>query len=468
MVTNSQNSSAVPILYGPSGQPINRLTEHENLETLFGSYDDYQAYSFILPPFNPDLWISSKGFHTLDEMMSYTAIRAPLNTLRDAIVYKGVHVQPAVNDEVGNGKDFKFAAEIRDGFEWCLNDIRDEADNYQDPRQAIHEIAYAIHTGFHVAEINWRYIDEGPYKGKLGFSSLAHKNCKQIGFDVDKSTMGVRNITSYTPLTGYRFNLPVEKVIRYTYGPRAGLPYGNGIGRSAYKHGWTIDFLYKFWNIALEMFGTPFILGKAAPNAMALARKTLQQIRQGAPPVLPQGVEADLIEIAGNGVLGFKAAIEHHTQSAAYVYLGSTLTGGTSQGGTNTNALGQVHQTQQDYGFGGRRTDIEVVLTQQLARRWVRYNYGRQFEYLTPRVSLGDWDATDTAKMAAAVKSMVEVKVLHPAEPQIREKLGFGPAKPEDRTRLETEWNASPGPIVVNSDDPPEPDDTKDGGEGTE
>lgn len=444
-------SSSAPVLLGPNGAPIARVTEANLTETEMGSFDSYQASSFVFPPFNPDIWIASKGYTTLDDMLAMGAVRAPLDTLRDAIVYKGVSVQPAVNE---GHDDYKEAQKIATEFEWCLNNMRDEADNVQDPRQAMQETAYAIHTGFSVAEINWRYLEDGPCKGKYGFSGLAHKNCRMIGFDVDKRTMAPRNITSYTPLDGYRFNIPVEKVIRYTYRPREGLPYGWGVGRSGYKHSWSIDFLYKFWNIALEIFGSPFILGKAAPNAIAKARQVIAEIRQGAPAILPQGVEAQIVETAGNGILGFKSAVEHHTQALAYVYLGSTLTSGEGQR-SGSLALGQVHSAQQDYGFGGRRKDLEGVWRGQLAVRWVRYNYGRDKEHLTPVITLGNWDEGDTAKLASATKVLLERKVLHPAEPQIREKLGFKPARPEDMERLEAAWNAPEGPIVVNSDNPP-------------
>jgi len=291
-----------------------------------------------------------------------------------------------------------------------------------------------------VSEILWKVFDKHAppaFRGKLGFKSFSAKPCKQIGFDLDPRTFQVRNITSYTPLEGYDFTVPVEKCLRYTYNSRDSLPFGNGVGRAIYKHTWSIDFIYKFWNIALEIFGSPFILGKAAPSALSLARKVLAAIRQGAPAVLPEGVDAELMQVAEGGLSAFLEAVQHHGEQCAYVYLNSTLTTSVGDNGGN-RALGQVHQDTTSYGLGGIRADIERVLTYQLARRFVRYNFGPQYVHLTPRLSLGEWDAVDTQQLSSAFSSLIRSNVLHEGEPVIRERLNLPPASPDHQSELET------------------------------
>lgn len=432
-----QDTNTARVILGPDGQPA-RLRESQRTEALLGDYDGYLAASYRLPPFNPDVFIASRGYQVLDDQMTMVAARAPLNIVRSAALYKGWSWEPAIKDQTD--PLYSLSAEIAEVLTWACQNIVDELDNVQDFREVLWELLYAVHTGFRVTEIIWRVLDkEDPkeYRGKLGFKAFSAKPCKQIGFDLEPRTFQVRNITSYTPLEGYNFSVPVEKVLRYTYNSRDSLPFGNGVGRANYKHAWSIDFLYKFWNIAQEVFGSPFILGKAAPNAIGLARKVLAEIRQGAPAVLPSGVDAELVQVAAGGLASFLQAVQHHKEECAYGYLNSTLTTTVGDNGGN-KALGQVHQDTSSYGLGGVRTDLENVMTFQLARRFVRYNYGPEYLRLTPRLSLGQWDAVDMSTLSTAYSSLISNNVMHEAEPSIRERLNIPPAPPEQATELQT------------------------------
>jgi len=435
------DTNTARVILGPDGQPAH-LSSRERTEDLLGAYDGYLAQSFKIPPFNPDIFIASKGYDVLDHQTTLIAASSPLDISRSAILFKGWKWVPAITDQ--HDPRYAQAALFADDLTYACENIVDPEDNVQDFREVIWEIGYAIHTGFRVTHTKWRYMGENDppaRRGKLGFEFFAAKPCKQIGFDLDPRTLQVRNITSYTPQEGYDFFIPVEACLRYTYNSRDSLPFGNGLGRKIYKHTWSIEFLYKFWNIALEVFGSPFILGKAAPNAIALARQVIAQIRQGAPAVLPTGVEAQLIQVATGGLSAFYQAIQDHREECARAYLGATLTTGTT-GGTNTNALGNVHQDTQDYGLGRVRADIEGVFSRQLARRFVRYNYGRQYAELAPRLSLGDWDAVDMANVAKSYKDLIDRNVVHEGEPVLRERLKLPAAPPDLAAELETRRRA--------------------------
>lgn len=441
---NAQSSVTPVVIYGPDGRPA-RLSEAQRTESLLGSYDSYLAASFSIPPFNPDHLLASRGYRILEEQLNLAPARSALNIVRTSVLAKNWEVQPAVSDQ--SDARFQAAADLANALRYALEHIEDEAGNAQDFRHVIYELLGAVHYGFNVSEINWRYLEKGPFAGKLGFESFAAKPCKQIGFGLNLKTMGVNSITSYTPLTGYDFNLPVEKVLRYTFQPESGLPYGRPIGRVIYKHTWSLDFLMRFWNIALEMFGTPFILGKAPPGAIGLARQALAQIRQGAPAVLPTGVDAQLIQVAAGGLSGFNDALQYHGEQCALAYLGNTLTTGTT-GGTNTNALGEVHQDTQDYGLGYVRADLEGVLNLQLVARWVRYNYGEEFLDIAPRLSLGQWDAVDSANLTKAFTGLIKSKVLYEGEPVVRDRLKLPPASP-DHQKILDERRSQPDPATA-------------------
>lgn len=132
-------------------------------------------------------------------------------------------------------------------------------------------------------------------------------------------------------------------------------------------------------------------------------------------------------------------------------------------------ALGNVHQDTQGYSVGGRRTDVENVVNAQLIRRWVIYNYGEDALPLAPRLALGESDESEVQQLAKSFTDLVNAKVLHPGEPQIRERMGLAPLEPELREAMEKSWNAGDAPpstIPGNAGDPPAgQDDAEDGEE---
>lgn len=448
------NQTPYSVLVDQYGQP---LQSSQRGESLLGHYDGYAAVAMAMPSYNPDVFINSRGWKTLEDMLSMGAVRTPLNIVRDAVLCKGWKITPAVVDK--SSADYEKAKELADALTHALDNIEDSYGNSTDFRGVLWELLYAIHAGFRITEIEWRTLETGPFAGQWGFSSFGAKPARQIGFDMDAETMMPRGITAYTPSLGYRYS-PIEKVLRYTYAPHNGLPHGQGVGRAAYKHSWSLDFLYRFWNICLEVFGSPFIMAKAPKQAIAFARQILKEIRQGAPGVVPDDVDAQLVEMTGQGAAAFLKAADHHIQEIGKLYTYAALTSGEGER-TGSRALGSVHQDTQSYGLGGRREDVESVIKFQLVRRWVRYNYGEALLYLAPTISLGETEETDVERLSKSFERLVNAKVLGPFESQIRESMGLAPLDPEDRERMEKIWaDPDPAPSTVPgiSEDDPDPE----------
>lgn len=407
-------------ILGPNGKPIRALTQ-----PAMGHYDSFEAAALRLPQYNPDLLLSRQGIQILDEQLKHVAVRTPLSIVRNAVLYKGVKVE-AHNPDTSQPPPPE-SQELADALTYALNEICDEYGNAQDPRSVVWELLYAIHVGFHVTDILWRMFEDGPYKNQLGFAQFASKPAKQIGFDLDERTFAVKKITSYVPKSGYDFEIPAEKFLRYTHEPQDGLPHGKGVGVSVYKHTWSLDFILKFWNIGLELYGIPFLMGFAPEGATKAVWKVLKEIRQGAPPVFPQGSEVTPVEVT---IQNFDVAAEWHSKQCSLAYVLSTLTSDEGQHGA-TSAGSDVHADTREYGLAAKRMDIEFVLNTQLVRRWVLVNYGAEALAYAPRITLGDWDEADAEKWASAVQKLVQSDVLHPDEPHIRERLNAPPLPPE-------------------------------------
>lgn len=417
-----------------SGGKVVRLREGQRDEPLFGHYDAYQAAAFRFPPYNPDALLTAKGYEELDRQMAHAAVYAPLTILRDAILYKGLSVVPWTPDI--SQPPPQEAQALADHLTYDLNEIEDAYGNVTDPCEIVRELAYAIHTGFRVAELLWQLREEGPYRGKLGLACVSAKPSQQIGFDVDERTLAVRSFVSYSPAQGYEPGLPIEKALYVRHHPRHNLPYGWAVGRTVYKHTWSLDFIQKFWNLAIEIHGGPNVKATAPQNLRGKVRDAIKELRQCGVLVLPEGTEAELMESSGSRFELFEKAADWHTRQCAYAYLLNTLTAGTDAK-SGARSLGEVHQDTQEYGLAALRRMIEGVLNRQLVRRWVRYNYGPDALGFAPQISLGDWDEADAEKWAKAVESLIRSEVLHPDEPYIRERLKAPPMPPELRADME-------------------------------
>src|SRR5262249_23062055 len=149
-------------------------------------------------------------------------------------------------------------------------------------------------TGNRLAEIQWRYQEEGRLAGKHGFQGFWVKPNRQIGFDVDPRTLAIKNVTSYTPQGGYDFDIPVEKCLWYAHNLTNNNRKGVGAWRACYNHWFRLDANLKFWALALERWGAPVLImiyPASAPSEMQAAQQAANSIRQGSPPVIPDNVK---------------------------------------------------------------------------------------------------------------------------------------------------------------------------------
>lgn len=135
-------------------------------------------------------------------------------------------------------------------------------------------------------------------------------------------------------------DLPIERLVIYTWDKRKGNPDGLGLLRTMYKPWFCKDFLYKVLNVGLERFWQGIPKGTLPPNFTDADKDEflalLKRIRAGedAGFVLPPGYDVSLLEgfsHAGQDII--MSAIEHYdvqiarTALAQWVNLGMTQTG---------------------------------------------------------------------------------------------------------------------------------------------
>ena len=292
--------------------PSSNARRGADIETpLMGSYDGIFVTSYRYAPYNPDKLTSQKGFDLADDMLTYAACRANFNLKRYSILFGGWTIQAAVRDPLDSR--MAEAQMYADFVRWCLENIAAPTGLHQDFRSVLFEISRAAWDGFKVSEIGYKYLEDGPYAGRIGYQGFYHKPAKQIDFALDPRTMAVQAITSYTPGEGYDFDIDVSRCVLYTHNPQAGLPHGMGDWRACYKNWFAADNLSKFLAIALERWGGPVLIAKyPAGNKQALsdAQAALSAIRQGAPAVIPDNVNYDVVTAMSIVFDGFLNAIQ--------------------------------------------------------------------------------------------------------------------------------------------------------------
>lgn len=355
---------------------------------------------------NPDELVTSRGYEIYDRMQSDSQVNACLNIKKLSILSRGWQVRPASDDP----EDVQIAGFVR----FCLSDMRGSVIDM------LYNVLDAVAKGFSVSETNYKLIEDGPYKGMIGLDSIKSKNPSGVSFESDEFLNLISLRHSATPDS----RLPTEKFLVYTYQPRYESPYGTSDLKAAYRHWWSKDVILRFYNIYLEKFGSPTVLGaytRGTPKSQQDdLLKVLDRIQQETAIVLPEDIKVELLEAQRGGESGYLQAVEYHDRQIAKSILGQTLT--TDEGMRfGSFALAKVHLDVLRLTLEKVKRDIEeTVMREQLIRRLVDFNFRTD---CYPEFSLGTLRERDLDLLAGVVTKLVTGGVVAPDEAWIREYL---------------------------------------------
>ena len=363
-----------------------------------------------LAPYNPDELVTRKGYAIYDQMQTDAQVAACLNVKKFAVLSRGWDVH-ALSD---SPRDIEAADLIR----FCLLDMRGSV------LDALQKAMDAIAKGFSVCEINYKVIDRGPHRGKIGLDSVKSKDPSTLGFELDEY-LNVAGVTRLLP-GGSPGPLAPEKFVVYTYMPRYENPYGSSDLRAAYKHWWSKDAILRFYNTYLEKYGSPTAKGTYRKGTTKQQQDdlllVLDKIQQETAIVVPEDVTVDLLEAQRGGEASYLSALEYHDKQIAKAILGQTLA--VDEGvRVGSYAQARVHMEVMQFQLAKLRRDLEeTVVGEQIIRRLIDYNFphGRR-----PRFSLGALEEKDQAVLGDLVSKLIEGNVVAPDEAWIREYLGL-------------------------------------------
>lgn len=370
------------------------------------SVDRYAASLAGIGSYTPDDLVSSKGFEIYDKMQTDSQIRACLNIKKLSILSRGWQIHPASDDP----KDVEVAEFVK----WCLMDMRGAVID------VLFNILDAVAKGFSISEINFKYIENGAYAGMVGLDSIKSKNPSGVSFEMDEFL----NIQGVKYGFGQEKSLPQSKFLIYTYLPRYESPYGTSDLRAAYRHWWSKDVILRFYNVFLEKYGSPTVLGSYVRGTPKTQQddllRVLDKIQQETAIVLPDDIKVELLEAQRGGDSGYLQAIEFHDRQIAKSILGQTLT--TDEGMRyGSFSLAKVHLDILRMTLEKIKRDVEEsVMQEQLIRRLVDLNFTVD-RY--PSFSLGTMRESDLSLLADVITKLVSGRVVSPDEPWIREYL---------------------------------------------
>lgn len=313
--------------------------------------------------FNP----SDIGIDVYKKMMQDAEIRAAFNLIKFSTLsrdWKIIYPEDAKNSE----KTVKY-----------LRYVFDHMDGRLDGGLA--NLLLAIPYGFSVCEIVYKMIDEGEFKGKIGVKKLKGLDSETIRFKCDKYG-NLKNVLQHSSEFGSDpIPLPLDRLIIYTNEKEFGNYYGTSRLRSIYKNWFIKDAITKFWNIALERFGMPMLIGKVPSSKDLGAMKDILSNAQAKSSIAAtEGWEISTLETGIGRSSGgdYKSCLDYHNEQ---IVKGLLVPGSMSEAGGGSFAKAKVAFSLFQLMLKSLEVDLCGIVEQYLIKPLIIYNYGELDEY---------------------------------------------------------------------------------------
>ncbi len=314
--------------------------------------------------YNPD----DIGIDTYKNMMKDAEIRAGYNLIKFATLSRDWKV---IYPEEG-----KKSEEITKYLCYAFEHMEGRLDG------GLSNLLLALPYGFAVSEIVLKIFKDGPFSGKVGIKKLKGLDSGTIVFKTDKYGNLKSVLQDSGELGAEPVKLPIERLIIYTNEKEFGNYYGISRLRAIYKNWFIKDVITKFWNISLERFGMPMLIGKV-PSSKDLTemRNVLSNAQSRSSLAVVDGWEVSALETGiGRSAGGdYKSCLEYHNSQI----LKGLLVPGTLIGGETGGSFARAKVSFQVFQLMLKSLEVDIcgIVEKYLIEPLIKYNYGELEKY---------------------------------------------------------------------------------------
>lgn len=270
-------------------------------------------------------------------------------------------------------------------------------------------------------------------KDRIALKKLAYR--KQTSIERWETDTGEPGVTQV--VTGERYSIPEVRLVRFTNRQEGENYEGRSILRTAYKHWYIKDKLYRIDAVGHERQGLgviEIITPKGATDAdKKKVRKLVRQLRASDESYIehPEGWVVQFMDMNATSMKDAEPSINHHDRQITKNVLAQFLEIGAS-GSSGTRSTSEDHSQLFELAQQIVANKIVYVLQNKVVRALVDLNYNN-VEYPTLRVGkIGD---DNVPVVSDAVSKFVVAGALHPApedENTVRRMIGWPERTDED------------------------------------
>lgn len=294
----------------------------------------------------------------------------------------------------------------------------------------------AIQYGFSVTERVFVVHDEGKWAGKICLRRLKGLDPESIEFRCDKFG-NLTGVYQSTNDANNKIELNMDNLIIYSNEPEFGNYYGTSRLRAVYKNWFIKDILTKFWNIALERFGVPILVGTVpTPADFHKMQTILDNLKFKSSITKNPGWEVEALETGIGRSSGgdFIGAISYHNEQILKGLLIPTVLLSNPKAGSF--ALAKTQFDLFTIMLRQLERDIEKIIEDQIIKPLVRLNFD-QSAVDFPQFKFKPMTKEDLLELSKAFALIVKNGMALPEEAVFRDMIGFPPLTDEQRKELE-------------------------------
>jgi len=344
-------------------------------------------------------------------------IRSAINLIRLAVLSRPWHITPSDTDEA------KFIYHVFNHMDGRLSG-------------ALHGIFTALPYGFSCSEKVLQYVEEGEWSGKIGIKRLKSLDPETITFEVDK----YGNLTGIKQSIGTMkdINIPLDRAIVYTNEKEFGNIYGTSKLRAIYTNWFVKIQILKYWNIYLERFAIPILVGTVQTSEdLDEMAEILDNVQAKTSIAKVEGWEVGKLE-AGIGQssanANFENNIDYQNTEMVKALMVPNLLMSQKKYGSYATAKTQFDMFR--LMMNNLETDLDGIIEQYLIKPLIDLNFDGPHESY-PQFRFDPLTRDDLAVLSTALSKLQKSGIIHEDEAFIRDMLGLPPKKKEHMGMLE-------------------------------